>query len=92
MKLETAETVALRALAWVAADPERAGHFLNATGASAGSLAERAQDTDFLISVLDFLMLDDAWVIAFCEAEGLEFETPAAARAALPGGGAVHWT
>jgi hypothetical protein len=37
--------------------------------------------------VLDFLLMDDAWVVAFCDAAGLPYEAPMRARAALPGGG-----
>jgi hypothetical protein len=37
-------------------------------------------------------MMDDAWVVAFCDAAGLPYEAPMRARAALPGGGQVHWT
>lgn len=92
LKQETAETVALQALAWFAADGERLGHFLGATGASPDSLRDRAQDHDFLVSVLDFLLMDDETVVAFCEAEGLPLSLPAEARAALPGGDIPHWT
>lgn len=92
LKLETAESIALRAFAWFAADDERLGHFMGATGASADSLGNRLQDHDFLISVLDFLLMDDDAVMAFCDAEGLPFTMPAEARSAMPGGDTVHWT
>jgi len=42
--------------------------------------------------VLDFLLMDDAWVMGFCEAEGLKYDQPMYARAALPGGEQVNWT
>lgn len=92
MRQETAETLALRALAWLAGNDELLPVFLGATGASAEDLRTRASDPDFLGSVLDFLMMDDAWVVAFCDDEALDYQAPGAARAALPGGGAVHWT
>jgi len=42
--------------------------------------------------VLDFVMMDDAWVMAFCTGAGLAPEVPMQARAALPGGTQVNWT
>ncbi len=92
MRQEHAETLGLRALAWLTGNDELLPVFLNATGASGDDLRSRAGDPEFLGSVLDFLMMDDAWFVAFCDAEGLDYQSPAAARAALPGGGAVHWT
>lgn len=89
---ETAETVALQALAWMLADPDRAGAFLAATGAAPADLARSAADPAFLGAVLDVLLSDEAQVIAFCTESGLARDLPLAARAALPGGDAMHWT
>ena len=36
--------------------------------------------------------MDDAWVVAFCDAEGLAYDEPLRARYALPGAEQVHWT
>jgi hypothetical protein len=55
-------------------------------------LRTAAQDVVFLAGVLDFLTQDDAWVVAFCEAAGLPFDTPLMARRALPGGAEINWT
>ena len=33
-----------------------------------------------------------SWIVAFCDAEGLSYDTPLRAKVALPGGGEVHWT
>lgn len=92
MKQDTAEAIALRALAWLAGQEDLLPVFLGASGASALDLRERAEDPDFLASVLDFLVMDDAWVLAFCSAEGLQPGVPMQARAALPGGAQTHWT
>jgi hypothetical protein len=89
---EAAETLALQALAWILDDQDRAGAILAVTGASPGDLRRGAADPVFLGAVLDFLLADDAHVIAFCTENGLAFDRPLAARAALPGGAAVHWT
>ncbi len=87
-----AEWVAIQALGWLAANDEVMPVFLSATGADAGDLRERATDPAFLVSVLDFLMQDDAWVMAFCDAQGLTYDRPMRARQALPGGQDMHWT
>lgn len=92
MKQESAETIALHALAFLIADDDLRDVFLGATGASADDMRARASDPEFLISVLDFLMMDDAWVIRFCDANGLDYTAPQMARQALPGGAQLHWT
>lgn len=89
---EQAEVVALKALGWLASNEELLPVFLGATGASAEDMRGRANDPAFLISVLDFLTMNDAWVIAFCDAERLDYEAPLAARGGLPGGEAISWT
>ena len=89
---EMAEVLALQALAWLMSDDALAGQFLAASGADRGDLASRAGDGAFLGGVLDFLMEEDARVIAFCDQAGLAYERPMQARAALPGGASWHWT
>jgi len=89
---ESAETLALRAMAWLIADDDRAGAFLQATGASPGDLAAQAGDPVFLGAVLDFLLSDDALVTGFCDAAGLAYTVPMQARAGLPGHSQMHWT
>lgn len=89
---ETAETLALRALAWLVTQDDLLAVFLGATGAAEADLRERAHEPDFLGSVLDFLLLDDSWVVGFCDDAGLGYDQPMMARAALPGGAQMHWT
>lgn len=88
---EFAEIVGLKALGWIAGHDELLPVFLGATGAGADELRERAAEVDFLASVLDFLLMDDDWIIAFCDAEGLGYEQPRQARAALPGAAVADW-
>ena len=92
MERTAAETIALRALGWLAGHDELLPVFLGSSGASADALREQAGDPEFLGAVLGFLTMDDAWVIAFCDAEDLPYTVPMEARAALPGGESVHWT
>jgi hypothetical protein len=88
----SAELLALQALGWLAGNDDLLPVFLSASGASLNDLSGAAQDASFLASVLDFLLADDAWVIAFCDATGHRYTEPLAARALLPGGQATHWT
>lgn len=89
---EPAVVLAIQALGWIAADDEIFPVFLAATGASMAELRARASDPEFLAAVLDFLLQDDRWVIAFCDAHGHPYSAPQTARAALPGGAEQHWT
>ena len=92
MTQDSAETVALGALGWLAGHDELLPVFLGATGASEADLRARAADPEFLGAVLDFLTMDDAWITAFCDAQGLGYDVPMRARAALPGGSEMNWT
>lgn len=89
---DAAETLALQALGWLVSNEELLPVFLGASGASLADLRGRARDPVFLASVLDFLLMDDAWIVAFCDAAGHSYEAPMAARQALPGGQQTHWT
>lgn len=89
---EAAETVALQALAWLVSNDELLPVFLGATGASEGDLRARAVEAEFLGSVLEFLTLNDAWVMAFCDAGNLAYEQPMLAAQVLQGPGRTHWT
>ena len=89
---ETAEVLALEALSWLVANEELLPVFLGSTGAGEADLRNRAKDPEFLASVLDFLLMDDAWVEAFCLSGDYAPEFPLRARAALPGGASVNWT
>lgn len=92
MNREQAEIIGIKALGWLAAEEDLVGQFLNMSGSTTDDLRNRAQDPDFLGFVLDFLMLSDETVIAFCEAFTLPTDTPMQARMALPGGDIPNWT
>jgi hypothetical protein len=89
---DSAETLALQALTWLAGNEDLLPVFLGSTGLSPAELATRAGEPEFLGSVLDFLLMDDAWIVAFCDTAGLRYDAPSQARAYLPGGEATHWT
>lgn len=92
MSPEQAEKIAIMALGWLAGNEDLCPVFLGATGASADDLRAHATEPSFLASVLDFITMDDAWVIQFCELNGLKYEDPLTARHSLPGAEQVHWT
>ncbi|MEZ5911533.1 MAG: DUF3572 domain-containing protein [Paracoccaceae bacterium] len=83
---EQAETVALQALAWLAGNDDLFGVFLGASGSRAADIATRAGEPEFLASVLDFVLMDDAWIVGFCDDAGIEYERPIQLRHFLPGG------
>lgn len=92
MQRDFAETLALRALAWLAGNDELLPVFLGATGSSADDLSVRASDPEFLGSLLDFLMMNDKWIVEFCDANSIGYDQPMLARQVLPGGEQVNWT
>ena len=59
---EVAEIVAVQALSFIAAEPERLGAFLAESGICPETLRSAAADPHFLGSVLDFVLRDDATV------------------------------
>lgn len=89
---DRAETVALQAAAWLAAHEELLPVFLGSTGAGEDTFRAGLQDPVFQASILDFILMDDAWIRSFCDANILGYDMPSRARAELPGGGEVHWT
>ena len=80
---EAAEIVAVQALGFIAGDPERLGGFLAETGIGPQSLRAAASDPQFLVSVLDFVLRDEATVKAFAKASELHPTNIAAARQVL---------
>ena len=80
------------ALGWIAAQPDLAGRFLDAAGATAAEMRARAADPEFLGFVLDFLLADEPTLLAFAHDAGIAPDRPLRARAALPGGELPHWT
>ena len=89
---QSAEILALEALSWLVGNDELLPVFLGSTGATEADLRQRSKDDEFLASVLDFLLMDDAWIEAFCQSSDHAPDYPVRARAALPGGANVNWT
>ncbi|MFK7764829.1 MAG: DUF3572 domain-containing protein [Roseobacter sp.] len=89
---DSAETLGLKVLGWLAANEELLPVFQNASGVSEADIRANAGDAQFLGAVLDFVMMDDAWVVGCCEALSVPNTSIFEARQALPGGEQVNWT
>lgn len=92
MTADAAQTAALKVLGWIAGEDDLLPVFLGASGLSIDDLKTRAGDAEFLASLIDFIMMDDAWVLRASEAGGWMPEEIAQIRAGLPGGDLPHWT
>lgn len=76
---------ALRALAWLVGEEERAQRFLASTGCDFETLRRRAGEPEVLGAVLDFLLGDEAALLDFAATAELAPNMVAAARRFLPG-------
>lgn len=82
---DAAEALALRALAFILADERHRDRFLRLSGIAVDGLKTDLADPAVLGGVLDFLLGDEAMLIAFCDGEGIDPAVPGRARMALPG-------
>ncbi|MEP5153723.1 DUF3572 domain-containing protein [Planktotalea sp.] len=89
---DAAEVFSINVLGWLAGQEEILTVFLGASGASEADFRARLTDPVFQLSVIEFLMMDDAWIIACCDDLRVPYERMGEARQALPGGAEVSWT
>ncbi len=68
MTPEAAETIALQALVHLTQSPDDLGRFLASSGLGPAELKARAHEPELLSGVLDFLLGNEALLVAFCEA------------------------
>lgn len=92
MQQDIAEAYALHALAWLVADDDLRDVFMGASGVDQDALKAGATDPVFLGSLLDFILMDDAWVIGVAKEIGVAPDAIAKIRSSLPGGDLPHWT
>lgn len=89
---ETAEAVALRAVAFIASDDDRLTRFLDLSGMTPSDLKQNVTEPWVLAGALDFLLDDETLIFLFAEHCGLAPEAPRAARRALGGAGSGRVT
>ena len=66
-----AEAMAIRALGFLASDPEELGRFLALTGIEPGQIREAAQEPRFLAGVLEYICAHQPLLLAFARESGL---------------------
>ncbi len=69
---ETAETLAVQALTFIAQDAERLGRFLAVTGIGPAEIRDAAREPNFLAGVLDHIAGDERLLLAFAEHAGID--------------------
>jgi hypothetical protein len=86
MANEAAEALAIQALTFVAADGERLGRFLAATGIGPAEIRGAAREPGFMLGVIEFLGGDDAMLAAFAAEYGFDPADVGKAATVLGGG------
>ena len=85
MHSSAAQTLALKALGYLAGDGENLLRFLRISGLAPDDLRQRAGDPELLAAVTDFLLSDEALCPGFLTTERIDSKMLHAARRALPG-------
>ena len=92
MNKEIAETRALEVLTWVLAEDDLIQVFMDATGASQDDLRSNTSNHEFLVSILDFVLMDDSWVISCSKFMNIDPSQIQIIKMSLDGGQEVNWT
>ncbi len=92
MDREIAETRALEVLNWVLSEDDLIQVFMGATGASQNDLRSNTLNHEFLLSILDFVLMDDRWVISCSKFLNIDPSQIQLIRISLDGGQEVTWT
>ena len=92
MDREIAETRALEVLTWVLSEDDLIQGFMGATGASQNDLRSNTLSHEFLLSILDFVLMDDRWVISCSKFLNIDPSQIQLIRMSLDGGQEVTWT
>jgi len=86
MTAERAATLALKGLGFLVETGPAMDRFSDLTGFAPASLRDRADDPDFLVSILDFLLTNEELLVRFCDDETLDVRAVHMARHVLSGG------
>jgi hypothetical protein len=84
-RAQAAAELAIAALGFIAADPERLGRFLADTGIGPESIRQAAGEPRFLAGVLDHVAGDETLLLAFAAEQEIEPSSVMRARDALGG-------
>ena len=82
---DQAEALAVAALSFLAAEPERLGAFLALSGIGPESIRAAAREPHFLAGVLDHVAADERLLVAFAADAGIDPADVGRARTALAG-------
>ena len=80
---DTAEMLAIQALAFIAGEPDRLARFLDMSGIAADEIRAAAREVAFLAGVLEHMLGDESLLVAFAESAGIDPGEIARARVAL---------
>jgi hypothetical protein len=82
---QAAEALAVAALGFIAAEPERLGRFLAESGIGPESIRQAAREPQFLAGVLDHVAGDEALLLAFAAEQEIDPDHVMRARRVLGG-------
>jgi hypothetical protein len=77
------QDIAIGALSFLAGQPEELSRFLNLCGIDPADLRQSATDPAFLGGLLDFFLQDEALLLVFAEASGIDPAAISTARRRL---------
>src|ERR1700720_1710184 len=80
---QTAEMLAVQALAFIAEDDGRLSGFVASTGIAVQSIRDAAREPNFLAGLLEHILADENLLIAFAASAGIDPAEVAPARQAL---------
>ena len=83
---DQAAIVALKGLAWLVNSPDSLDRFLELSGLDRTGLRARADEPEFLVALLDFLLTNEGLLMDFCDSTSTDARTVHFARHALVGG------
>jgi hypothetical protein len=78
-----AATVALKGLAHLVNCEDALERFLHVSGAGRDTLRQRADEPEFLVSLLDFMLSDEAFLTGFCDEAAIDVRAVHMARHVL---------
>jgi Protein of unknown function (DUF3572) len=85
MTPDQAATVALKGLAYLANFEPELTRFMELTGTDREAIRERADEPEFLVAILDFMLANEAVLVDFCDDTSVDARMVHMARHVLSG-------